>query len=160
MRGAYADARGLNHDPWARHICAGTCPAQSKRSQAAQPRGGTSSGCSLGWDDQLVQLPRVGGKDPISLVGDEDRVRVAEPAQLLDVHARLDGENHPGLEYGVVAAVEERRLVALAPDRVADVVAQRLLDAELLGELNAGELDLRRRHAWRHDLDRAALQRE
>jgi hypothetical protein len=47
-----------------------------------------------------------------------------EPAELLEVNAGLDREDHPRLEDGLIAAVEKRRLVAFEPDRMADVVRQ------------------------------------
>ena len=50
--------------------------------------------------------------------------------------------------------------MALEPDRVADVVTDRSFDAELAGQLDARQLDLTCRHAWRHDLDRPGLQGE
>src|SRR5205807_5117643 len=63
-------------------------------------------------------------------------------------------------EHGVVAAVEEWGLVALEADRVADVVADGALDAQLARQLNACKLDLAGGDAWRHHLDGARLQRE
>ena len=58
--------------------------------------------------------------DPVG--GHDDRVGVAEAADLARVEPGLDREDHPGLDDGVVADVEERRLVVPQPDRVADVL--------------------------------------
>ena len=85
---------------------------------------------------------------------------MSESAQLFEVDSRLDGENHPRLEHGIIASIEKWRFVSLEADRVADVMADRVLHAELARQLDARQLDLARRDPGRHDIDRARLQRE
>src|SRR5690606_5775549 len=62
-------------------------------------------------DDQVLQLPRVGGEHLDAGVRDEHRVRVPEPAEARDVDPRLDRQHHARLEHRVVADVQERALV-------------------------------------------------
>src|SRR2546425_1163236 len=84
----------------------------------------------------------------------------AEAAQVGNVDAGLDREDHARLEHGVVTTVEKWRLMPLEPDRVTRVVAQVVGDSKLFGEPDSGELDLARGDPGRHGLDAARLQRE
>ena len=83
-----------------------------------------------------------------------------EPSDIFQVHARLRREHHARLEHRLVAAVEKGRLVRLEPDRVTDVVAQLIANAELLREPHDRQLHLGRRHTRRHRLDGVRLKVE
>src|SRR5207245_4138391 len=88
-------------------------------------------GWSSGRDDQVLELARVVGHHPAAVLGDDHGVGVAEAAQFLYVHAGLDREHHSRLENCVIASIQERRLIAFEPDRVADGAAERTPEAPL-----------------------------
>src|SRR5579859_1450233 len=99
-------------------------------------------------DDQVLQLAGIVGHHPASVLGYDHRVGMPEPAEPFHVDPGLDGEHHARFEHGFVAAVEERRLVTLEADRMADVVPELVLHAELFGQPDRRQLDLADGHAW------------
>src|SRR4051794_33729047 len=82
-------------------------------------------------DDQAVEVARVVGGQLAAVVGDDDRVGVAEAAEAGDVEARLDREDHARREDCLVVEVDEGLLMALQADAVPGVVALERLEALL-----------------------------
>jgi hypothetical protein len=91
---------------------------------------------------RLSRSRRIFGEDLDPVLGDDDRVRVAEAADGRVVEARLDREHHSGLERRRVADVEERRLVVAQADRVARVLAPVVDEIVLLEVAHDGAVDV------------------
>src|SRR5262245_15501867 len=84
---------------------------------------------ALAQNGQAVQVSRVVGEDLDAAGGYVNSIRVAKATKSLFVDTRLDREDHPGLERGLIALVEEGRLVVPKADPVARVLAPEVADA-------------------------------
>src|SRR5262245_61894726 len=117
--------------------CGSSARSPSRRARARGRRNGCSRSCWTGSgrsarDREAFEVARVLGEELVPVVGDDDRVGVAEAADLVVVEPRLDGEHHPRLERRRVADVEERRLVVSEPGPVTGVLPPVLEEVLLL----------------------------
>ena len=69
----------------------------------------------------------------VAVLGDEHEILDAQPVGVRAVETGLDGENVAGDERGVAEDAEDRLLVHLEPDAVAERVEEALLERLALG---------------------------
>src|SRR5919197_4178080 len=123
----------------------------------ASPSTSTSSSLSLmvtrmrltpGWkgrsqgDDDVFEAPGVRRERVGAIVGDEHAVGDAEAGLPGDVDARLVGDDHPGLEHGVVAVLQPRRLVHPQADAMALAVPDVVAEPGGADDVQAGLVDV------------------
>ncbi len=94
-------------------------------------------------DGEAGQIARIVGQHFDAILGDEDRIGVAETAYPRRVQSRLDGEDHARLEHGVIARIEEGTFVIAQANRVAGVVLPVLHQVMLLEVFADRLIDIR-----------------
>ena len=110
-----------------------------------------------GREREALDVDRVVGENLGTLVGDDDRVGVPKAADGGVVEAGFDREDHAGLERGMVADIEERRLVVAEPDAVAGVLAPIAEQVVLLEVPHDGAVDVCAGRAGSDRVDRDLL---
>src|SRR4051794_41085151 len=106
------------------------------------------------------QLAGAAGEDAAAVLGDDDGVLDLESGEAELVVRRLDLEDHARLERRLRRLVEDRRVVGVETDAVADVVPAVVRDPGLARRLDRRGEHVLRRHAGPHRVDRGLLARE